>query len=115
MDSQSCCSGMLLGTPGLGTALTGGLRMKQEKNRAAAAQSLLAPRPLTLWRLVGQPRGWGSMHGSGKENGGTHLAGNQLITSVPSPPRAAPADSAFEVFKDMRDAQSFRALELDNV
>lgn len=49
------------------------------------------------------------MHGLGKENGGQHLAGNSLITSAPSPPRAAPADSAFEVFKDMRDTQSFRA------
>lgn len=42
------------------------------------------------------------------EQWSTHLAGNPLITSAPSPPRAAPTDSAFEVFKDMRDAQSFR-------
>jgi len=52
---------------------------------------------------------WGSLHGLGKENGSQHLAGILLITSGPSPPRAAPADSAFEAFKDMRDAQSFRA------
>lgn len=72
MDSQSCCSGVLGGTPGLGTALTGGVRLQQEKNCAAAALILLAPMPLTLWRPAGQPRGWGSMHGLGKENGGQH-------------------------------------------
>lgn len=83
--------------------------MQQEKNHAAAALSLPALRPLTLWRPVGQPRGWGSMHGLGKENGGQHLAGNPLIVSAPSPARAGPPDSAFEDFKDMRDAQSFRA------
>lgn len=47
---------LLLGhaeTPGLGTALTGGLRAQQEKNHAAAALSLLAPSPFILWGPVG--------------------------------------------------------------
>lgn len=107
MDSQSCCLRMLGGTLGLGTALTGVLRMQQEENRAAAALGLLAPRPLILWRPAGQLRSCGSMRGLWKENGGQHLAGNPLSTSAPSPPRGAPA---FEVFKDMRDAQNFRAV-----
>lgn len=44
--------------PGLGTALTGGLRMQQEKYCAAAALSLLAPRPLTSWRAEAPCRDW---------------------------------------------------------
>lgn len=72
----------------MGTALTGELRMQQEKYCAAAGLRLLAPRPLTSWRAGAPYRNW--------DRSGQHLAPKLLITSLPLPSRTAPADFAFE-------------------
>lgn len=68
--------------------------MQQEKYCAAAALSLLAPRPLTSWGL-------GLHSETGTEEWSTP-GGKAAHHQSPSTPRAAPAASAFEIFQDNR-------------